>query len=243
MPITSYSRAGLLAALIAGLSCNAAAQNTDTQAGQPGQTDFAARPAQRAVRRVDDALAVVRQMEAEPRMRQWLRQAKGVLIVPAYGRAALGVGAQGGAGVLLLRRPDGSWSGPAFYNLGGLTIGLQAGAEGGAIAMVLNNDKAVGEFMKNNNFSLSAEAGLTVVNWSRLAQGTAGTGDVLAWSAAKGLFGDAVAVGLNDIRYNEDMTNGYYARGLSPHDIAAGSVSNPQSQPLQQALAAATRAR
>lgn len=167
MPITSISRAGLLAALIAGLLLNAAAQSTDTQTGQASPTDSADRTAQRAVRRVDDALAVVRQMEAEPRMRQWQRQAKGVLIIPAYGRAALGVGAHGGAGVLLLRQPDDSWS------------------------------------------------------------------------AAKGLFGDAVAVGLNDIRFNQEMTNAYYGRGLSPRDIAAGNVSNPQSQPLQQALAAA----
>jgi len=98
-----------------------------------------------------------------------------------------------------------------------------------ALAMVLNNDKAVGEFMQKNNFSLSAEAGLTVVNWSRLAQGSAGTGDVGAWSGAKGLFGDAVAVGVNDIRYNQARTNAYYGRALSPADIADGSVSNPQA--------------
>ncbi|MYM76239.1 hypothetical protein GTP56_29185, partial [Duganella sp. FT134W] len=190
--------------------------------------------------RVTDAMRVVRQLEAEPRMKQLLQQAKGVLIVPAYGRAALGVGAHGGAGLLLLKRADGSWSGPAFYDLGGLTVGLQAGAEGGALAMVLNNDKAVGEFMKKNNFSLSAAAGLTVFNWSKLAQGTAGNGDVVAWGATKGLFGDAVTVGLNDIRYNQSLTNAYYGRALSPKDIADGSVSNPQAQPLQQALGQAS---
>lgn len=209
-------------------------------ADQQDKTDFAAKPAQSATRRVSDALGVVRQLEAEPHMKRLLQQAKGVLIVPSYGRAALGVGAHGGAGLLLLKRADGAWSGPAFYDLGGLTLGLQAGAEGGAIAMVLNNDKAVNEFMKKNNFSLSAEAGLTVVNWSRLAQGSAGTGDVVAWSGTKGLFGDAVAVGVNDIRFNQALTNAYYGRTLSPRDIADGSVSNPQAQPLQQALGQAS---
>lgn len=209
-------------------------------AGPQDKTDLAAKPAQSATRRVSDALGVVRQLEAEPRMKQLLQQARGVLIVPWYGRAALGVGAHGGAGLLLLKRADGGWSGPAFYDLGGLTVGLQAGAEGGAIAMVLNNVKAVDEFMKKNNFSLSAEAGLTVVNWSRLAQGSAGTGDVVAWSGTKGLFGDAVAVGVNDIRFNQALTNAYYGRTLSPRDIADGSVSNPQAQPLQQALGQAS---
>nr|WP_315222696.1 hypothetical protein [uncultured Duganella sp.] len=57
--------------------------------------------------------------------------------------------------------------------------------------------------MARHNFALSAEAGLTVLNWSKLAQGTVGTGDVVAWSGTKGLFGGAVAVGLRDIRFNQ----------------------------------------
>lgn len=234
-------RNGILVWLFAGfagmLGAGAAAQTAD-RAATPAQSGLAS--AQTAAQRVTDALAVVRQLDAEPRMKQLLQQAKGVLIVPSYGRAALGVGAHGGAGLLLLKRADGSWSGPAFYNMGGLTVGLQAGIEGGPMAMVLNNDKAVQEFMKKNNFSLSAEAGLTVVNWSKLAQGTAGTGDVVAWSASKGLFGDVVTVGLNDVRFNQAMTNAYYGRTLSPQDIAAGTVSNPQAQPLQQALGSAS---
>ncbi|MFS2134460.1 lipid-binding SYLF domain-containing protein [Duganella sp. Dugasp56] len=243
MPIEHTKRKSVLASLVALAICGAtvaqAAGQAD-QSNQSSQADTSSKPAQSATRRVSDALAVVRQLEAEPRVKQLLQQAKGVLIVPSYGRAALGVGAHGGAGLLLLKRTDGSWSGPAFYDLGGLTVGLQVGAEGGAIAMVLNNDKAVAEFMKKNNFALSAEAGLTVVNWSKLAQGTAGTGDVVAWSGTKGLFGDAVAIGLNDIRFNQNLTNAYYGRTLSPKDIAAGTVSNPQAQPLQQALGEAS---
>ncbi|HEX8405953.1 MAG TPA: lipid-binding SYLF domain-containing protein [Duganella sp.] len=203
-------------------------------------TDRSTKSAQRATERVSDALAVVRQLEAEPRMKQLLQQGKGVLIIPSYGRAALGVGAQGGAGLLLLKRADGGWTGPAFYDLGGLSVGLQAGAEGGPIAMVLNNDKAVTEFMKKNNVALTADAGLTVLNWSKMAQGTAGTGDVVAWSGKKGLFGDVAAIGLNDIRFNQSLTNAYYGRTLSPKDIAAGKVSNPQAEPLQQALGQAS---
>jgi lipid-binding SYLF domain-containing protein len=229
---------GMVRTLIVSLCLSAGA----VHAGQDGQAELGAKPEQRASKRVTEAVAVVRQLEATPRMKQLLQQAKGVLIVPYYGRAALGVGAHGGGGLLVLKHADGAWSGPAFYDLGGLTLGVQAGAEGGALAMILNNDKAVNEFMQKNNFALSAEAGLTVLNWSRLAQGTAGTGDVVAWSATKGLFGDAVAVGLSDIRYNEKLTNAYYGRALTPKDIAAGSVSNQHAQPLQQALlqAAAT---
>lgn len=223
---------GLARTLIVALCMAAGA----VHAAQDGKIDPGARPEQRASKRVSDALAVVRQLESNPRIKQLLNQAKGVLIVPSYGRAALGVGAHGGGGLLLLKLADGSWTGPAFYDLGGLSLGLQAGAEGGALAMILNNDKAVNEFMKKNNFALSAETGLTVLNWSKLARGTAGTGDVVAWSATKGLFGDAVAVGLSDIRFNETLTNAFYGRTLTIKDIAAGSAANPQAEPLQKAL-------
>lgn len=233
MHIQHGIKAWLFAGLISAFAGGALAQSDD---GVGAQAQSGAESAQMAAQRVTEALSVVRQIEAEPRMKQLLQQAKGVMIVPAYGRAALGVGAHGGAGLLLLKRPDGSWSGPAFYNMGGLTVGLQAGVAGGAMVMVLNNDKAVREFMKKNNFSLSADAGLTVVNWSKLAQSTAGNGDVVAWSASRGLFGDVLTVGVNDIRFNQRMTNAYYGRALWPQDIADGTVNNPQAESLQQAL-------
>ena len=190
-----------------------------------------------ATKHVNDALTVLRNMESAPRMKPLLQQAKGVLIVPTYGRAALVVGGRGGAGLLLVRREDGSWSDPVFYNIGGLNIGVQAGVEAGAIAMVLNNEKAVNRFMQRNNFSLSADTGITIINWAKMAEGSTGPGDVVAWSGTKGLFGDVVTIGLNDIRLNQNLTNAYYGRSLSPRDVITGKVKNPQADALRKELA------
>ena len=189
-----------------------------------------------ATKHVNDALGVLRKMEAAPRMKTILQQAKGVFIVPSYGRAALVVGGRGGAGVLLVKRDDGSWSDPVFYNISGLSVGLQAGVEGGPIAMVLNNEKAIDRFMDRNNFSLSANTGITVVNWAKMAEGSTGPGDVVAWAGTKGLFGDVVTVGVNDIRLNQNLTNAYYARTLSAKDVISGKVKNAQADSLKQAL-------
>ncbi|MGK5054974.1 lipid-binding SYLF domain-containing protein [Janthinobacterium sp. RB2P8] len=215
----------------------AVAQGDGRQSSAP---DLASKAMESANKRVEAAIPVVRQLQADARMQPLLPQAKGMLIVPSYGRAALGVGAQGGGALLLVRRPDGSWSGPAFYNLGGLTLGLQAGAEGGPIVMVLNNEKAINAVMKKNNFSLNAAAGLTVINWSKIAQGTVGIGDVVAWSGTKGLFGNVVAVGLSDIRFNQHLTDAFYGRTLSPKDFAAANTDDPHALPLQQALGEAS---
>lgn len=233
--------AGVLA--IVSLSGVAAAQSASDSRGTDTQATANA-PASRqeaaATKHVNDAVAVVRRMDSDPRMKTVLQQAKGVFIVPTYGRAALGVGASGGAGVLLVKREDGSWSDPAFYNIGALSVGAQAGAEGGPIAMVLNNDKAVNEFLKKNNFSLSADAGLTVVNWAKMAQGSVGTGDVVAWAGTKGLFGNVVTVGLNDIRFNQNATNAYYHQTVAARDVISGKFKNPQADSLKQALAETT---
>ncbi len=190
-----------------------------------------------AMKRVDDAVAVVTRMGNEPRMKELLASAKGIFIVPTYGRAALGLGASGGAGVLLVKADGMHWSEPVFYNMGGISAGAQAGAEGGAIAMVLNNQKAVDRFMQKNAFSLSAEAGLTVINWAKLAQGSVGTGDVVVWTGTKGLYGNVVALGINDIRFNQTLTDAYYHLNLSPRDVITGRVRNPQADSLKQALA------
>src|SRR5437867_1771870 len=49
-----------------------------------------------ATKHVTDAVAVVHKLESQPHMQELLQLAKGVYIVPTYGRAALGVGASGG---------------------------------------------------------------------------------------------------------------------------------------------------
>lgn len=233
--------AGLLA--LASVAGTASAQSTSegtssSSSGQKGSAVSSDKSEAAATKHVDDAVAVVKRMRDDKNMAKLMADAKGVFIVPKYGRAAVGVGGAGGAGVLLVKRDNDKWSDPVFYNMGGISVGAQAGAEGGPIAMVLNNDKAVNKFMEKNSFSLSADAGLTVVNWSKMVQGTAGAGDVVVWTGTKGLFGDVATIGVNDIRFNQSLTNGYYHRTLSAKDVIDGAAKNAQADSLKQAVAA-----
>lgn len=191
-----------------------------------------------AAQQVAEATKVVQDMERDPGMQKVLQRAQGIFIVPDYVKAALGVGARGGEGVLVVKR-NGKWGDPAFYNIGGVSIGVQAGAEAGAIAMVLNNQKAVNSFMQNNNWSLNADAGLTLVNWSRKAEASAGKGDVIVWADTEGLLGD-LAVSVTDITFDEDETAGFYGKQVALRDIMNGKVKAPRQQvaSLKQALSA-----
>jgi lipid-binding SYLF domain-containing protein len=205
-----------------------------TQAGSTGN-DTATRRQQAAAKRIGDAVAVVNTMSQEAGMRDLLAKARGIYLVPTYGRAALGVGGEGGSGVLMARRADGSWGNPAFFNIGGISVGLQVGVEGGPFALLLMNQKAVDNFRNRNNFSLSADAGITVVNFSRLAQGTV-TGDVVAWSGSKGLFGNAATLAINDVRFNQRLNEAYYGKPMTALQTIDSKETNTQADALRKVL-------
>jgi lipid-binding SYLF domain-containing protein len=205
------------------------------QGARATDSESATRRQQTAVKHVSDAVGVVHSMSNEAGMTALLGRARGVFIVPTYGRAALGVGGAGGAGVLMVRRADGAWGNPVFFDTGGLSIGLQAGVEGGPIALVLLNQKAVDSFRNRNNFSLSADAGLTVVNFARMAQGST-AGDVVAWSGSKGLFGNAATVGINDVRYNQRLTEAYYGKPMTALQAIDSKETNAQADALRKVL-------
>jgi lipid-binding SYLF domain-containing protein len=223
---------GAVALLMLVLAMPAAtAQGTSAGAGS-GSSSHAQ---QAAVKHVGDAVGVAQRMGQEPGMAALLGRAQGIFIIPTYGRAALGVGGAGGAGVLVARRPGGSWGNPAFFDTGGLSIGLQAGVEAGPLVFLLMNEKAVGRFRSKNNFSLNADAGITVVNFARMAQGST-AGDVVAWSGARGLFGNAVTVGINDVRFNARLTDAYYGRTTTAEQAIDGSEVDAQAEALRKVL-------
>ncbi|BDT59581.1 lipoprotein [Massilia varians] len=238
--LTDIARGAVAAAVFVLLSAPAAVAAQESRAGQgtPNAAQPAETGAQRketAARRVADAAGVARTMAATPAIAALLGRARGVYIVPTYGRAALGLGAEGGSGVLMTRHADGRWGNPVFYTIGGISLGLQAGAEGGPFALLLMNQKAVDHFRKRNNFSLNADAGLTVINYARMAQGTT-AGDVVVWSGSKGLFGNAATIAIDGIRYNQRLTHAYYGKPITALEAMDGGTPEPQSEPLRTAL-------
>jgi lipid-binding SYLF domain-containing protein len=177
-----------------------------------------------ALEQVREANKLVAQMKADPGVISLLKQAKGVFLVPDYGSGSLIVGGAGGQGFLLARR-NGTWSDPVFYDLGSVSLGLQAGAKAGQIAMILMSDKAVNQFKADNSFSLNANAGLTVVNYSARAQSSAGKGDIVVWSDVEGASA-GVNVSATDISADESANQGFYnSTQATPAAIINGTVT------------------
>jgi lipid-binding SYLF domain-containing protein len=192
--------------------------------------------------RVNDASKIVRQMKRNPSLAAVLARAKGVFIIPHYGKGGFIVGGQGGGGVVLAKH-DGAWSSPAFYSISGGSIGAQAGGEGGAIAMILMTPKAVSRFESSGSgWSLNGNAGLTVVKWSGKTQANTGRGDVILWSNTNGLYGGLTA-SLTHISPDNAMDRAYYHRRVSSQEILAGNLGNANADPLRNALASRVASR
>ena len=67
---------------------------------------------------------------------EYLSKSRAILIFPEVYEGGFIFGAKGGNGVLLIKKGD-KFTGPFFYSLGGLSIGLQAGAKSGRVVMTV----------------------------------------------------------------------------------------------------------
>ena len=211
-----------------------AAQHESAMSSMP--SDSQSHAARSAQDRVSDAVSLVQQMKQDPGLAAVLERARGIFIIPHYGKGGFIVGGEGGGGVVLAKNESG-WSSPAFYSMGGGSIGAQAGGEGGAIAMILMTQKAVDRFANaNRSWSLNGNAGLTVVNWSGRTQANTSKGDVILWSNTSGVYGGLTA-SVTHISPDTKMDQEYYQRTVTSAQILAGNINSPSADTLRNALA------
>ncbi len=217
---------GLVGFVLSVLSVPALAAGTDKTAKQ-------AEDAHGPREDVQESVQIVQQMQSDAEVNKLLEQASGIFVVPDYAAAALIVGGAGGEGVLI-PKTNNQWGHPAFYDIGSASLGVQAGVEAGSIAMILMNDKALQSFKQQNNFSLDAEAGLSIVNWSARAEAKAGMkGDIVVWTDTEGLFGE-VAIAVSDINWDDDENAAYYGEEVTAEQIISGNIPATRKQEIGQ---------
>lgn len=207
-------------------SANGPARNA--QAGKDQGSD--------AQQQLQQAVQVVQRMKSDPHVAELLQNARGVFILPHRGRAAAGIGAKDVEGLLVTRGGSG-FSDPVFYEVGGLSVGAQAGGPGDDVALLLMTDKAVREFRSGKNLSLDADAGVRTRASSGRDRQARGKGqEILVWSGAQGV--NAVAsVALADIVLDQQANRAYYGRDqLTASAILDGQVENPHNNILGRVL-------
>ncbi|MCI5144194.1 MAG: hypothetical protein D3923_01405 [Candidatus Electrothrix sp. AR3] len=163
-----------------------------------------------------------------------VRDAYGIFIVPQMLRGGVIIAGSGGSGVLLTRdRDTGSWSYPAFYSMGSVSLGLQIGADASELVLMIMTEQGLNS-MLSTEFKIGADISVAAGPVGKNAKTQ--TVDVLAFGRSKGVFGGISLEGAV-ITPSDQLNHAYYGKIIDPLEILVRrSVSNPQAEPLRNAM-------
>lgn len=172
-------------------------------------------------------------------LRDNLKDARGVLIVPQMIKGAFFIGGSGGSGVLLVRdEKTDQWSYPAFYTLGGLSFGFQFGGQASELVLLVLSQKGI-DSMLTSTMKLGADASVAVGPIGGRVEGATApnlSADMVSFARSKGLFGGISLEGAA-IAARESWNTAYYGEPTRPVDIIAKrSVKNDHAGPLIELL-------
>jgi len=183
--------------------------------------------------RIHNCIKIVekRQGSDDPIPAEILQNAKGIAICTII-KGGIGIGGQGGEGIILIRHLGGPvpvWRAPSAFNISGASLGAQLGFSSISYIIVLNSERAIGQFIGEGK-----------MKWDATATGTAGpdTGvesestrelekqDVLVYRDSGGLFGGATFGG-SSIEVKDEINQDAYGEHVHVRDILEGTVPPP----------------
>jgi lipid-binding SYLF domain-containing protein len=95
-------------------------------------------------------------------MRDYVKQARALVIFPELIKGAFIIGAEGGSGVLVTRGAAGQgWSYPAFYTLAAGSLGLQIGGQSSELVLTVMSEKALTSLI-NDQFKVGGNVDVAV---------------------------------------------------------------------------------
>jgi lipid-binding SYLF domain-containing protein len=168
----------------------------------------------------------------------FLRRARAVMVCPRIFRAGFIIGGEGGTCVLVGRDGGGSWSSPAFYQLGSGSLGLQIGIQDATVVVMVMTNRGLSALM-DSQFKVGADASITLATIGAGIQGattSAAGADIVAVARSRGLFAGMSLQG-TILTYLPDYARAYYGREASARQIVlAMEAHNPGSDPLRAML-------
>jgi lipid-binding SYLF domain-containing protein len=173
-----------------------------------------------------------------PTLPETLARAKGVFIVPRLIKAGIVIGGEGGSGVLLARGPDGVWSYPAFYTMGGGSIGLQFGAQSAEVMFVIMSEAGL-EAIIDDQVKIGGDLSVAFGGFGSGREASITTNldaDIYAYSIGEGVFLGAAFEGAV-INRRDDWNYYYYGEGANAKTIVfERRFNNPHADELRSAL-------
>jgi len=168
-----------------------------------------------------------------------MARAHGIAVIPHVVKGAFGIGGQWGKGLMSQRNEDGSWSSPAYVEIGGGSFGLQIGVQASDVVLVFTDEDGLKGILKGK-VKLGADASATAGPVGRNAE--LGT-DVLlrsavfAYSRSKGLFA-GISLDGSVISIDDSANRKIYGRDVTGEDILLGKGvrANTSVEPFVAAL-------
>lgn len=154
-----------------------------------------------------------------------LHNASGVAIFPNMIKGGFILGVNFGKGVLLVRRPDGSWSPPVMATMGGGSLGFQAGLQAADIVLVFATPRSLQGILAGQKVTLGADASVALGPIGRQANAATDArlgAEIYSYARSRGLF---LGVSVNGASLSvDDRANAMlYSRfGVTPQEVFEG---------------------
>ena len=183
-----------------------------------------------ATERLQNSADVLKQIAVAPDKgipEEVLNNSKCIVVIPHLVKAGFIVGAKHGRGVAVCRTSTG-WSAPAFIAVSGGSWGLQIGAEGVDLVMLVMNDKGL-QHLLSSKFEVTGEGSAAAGPVGRHA--SAGTDwklntELLTYSRSRGIFAGLTLEGAV-VEQDADATVAIYDNDLPFKKILLGEVAAP----------------
>jgi lipid-binding SYLF domain-containing protein len=133
-----------------------------------------------------------------------------IAVFPSVLKAGFIIGGRGGRGVASCRTASG-WSAPAYFNLGGGSVGLQIGAQSTDFVLLFMNRTGIDSLL-SDKFTLGADASVAAGPVGREAGASTDVkmnAQILSYSRSRGLFAGLELKGVAITLDKDDMRDVY----------------------------------
>ncbi len=149
-----------------------------------------------------------------------INEARCIAVFPGVVKAALGVGARHGKGVMSCRDASGHWGPPVFMEMSGGSLGFQIGVEKADVVLFFMTDKSVQSILESK-FSLGAKAGVAAGPVGRTAEASTDVkldAEIYSYARSKGAFAGLSLEGAKVVPDKSDNRD-FYGKNASPKAI------------------------
>ena len=188
----------------------------------------------------EDTLKILNQNSDIKHFQKYLSKSRAILIFPEVYEGGFIFGAKGGNGILLIKKGE-KFTGPFFYSLGGLSIGIQAGAKSGRVVMTVMTHRGVKSILKERvKLGVDVDAVVVTGGVGYSAESTPRLADVYSFSDNEGLFVGTSIEGTY-LQPRNDLNKVIYKKNLSPDEIIKYQNFNKETDDLTKIISRITK--